>query len=255
MGKKYFVWSFDDGLEQDKKIVEILRSFDMGATFNLNSGLYGKQQMIGRIGNVGLNEIPIHDYQKKRYHFMKYVQHYRIPEDEVCDVYEGFEIASHSVGHEYLTKLSEEEIRRNVTFDVESLSKKFNQKIGGFAYPFGACNDMTKEILKESGITYSRTVKTAKSFCFPEDPMELKITSWHINADTFSTLDRFVAMEEQEDDLLFLMFAHGYEFDFGTKESSWDKFKRICDRVAGCRDVICCSTGTALMEHASNLKN
>ena len=24
MGKKYFVWSFDDGLEQDKKIVENL---------------------------------------------------------------------------------------------------------------------------------------------------------------------------------------------------------------------------------------
>lgn len=36
MGRKYFVWSFDDGLEQDKKIVEILRSFNMGATFNLN---------------------------------------------------------------------------------------------------------------------------------------------------------------------------------------------------------------------------
>lgn len=27
MGKKYFAWSFDDGLEQDKKIIEILREY------------------------------------------------------------------------------------------------------------------------------------------------------------------------------------------------------------------------------------
>ena len=27
MGKKYFAWSFDDGLEQDKKIIEILKEY------------------------------------------------------------------------------------------------------------------------------------------------------------------------------------------------------------------------------------
>lgn len=248
MGKKYFVWSFDDGLQQDKKIIEILRSFGMGATFNLNSGLYGKQQMIGRVGNIGFKEVPLTDFQKKRNHFLKYVPHYRIPEDEVRDVYAGFEIASHSVGHEYLTKLSEEEIRSNVTDDIENLSKKFGQPITGFAYPFGAGNNMTKKILTQCGVTYARTVKTAKTFDFPADPMELSITCWHINSDALSKVDRFVALEEQEDDLLFLMFAHGYEFDFETKESSWDKFKRICDRVSGRSDIICCSTQTALRE-------
>lgn len=83
MGKKYFVWSFDDGLEQDKKIVEILRSFGMGATFNLNSSLYGKLQMIGRIGNIGFKEITLSEFQKKRNPLLKYVPHYRIPEDEL----------------------------------------------------------------------------------------------------------------------------------------------------------------------------
>ena len=49
---------------------------------------------------------------------------------------------------------------------------------------------------------------------------------------------------------LFVMFAHGYEFDFGMKESSWEKFKRICDRVASHNDIICCSTADALLPRA-----
>ena len=31
MYRKYFVWSFDDGLEQDKKIIEILKKYNMGS--------------------------------------------------------------------------------------------------------------------------------------------------------------------------------------------------------------------------------
>ena len=45
------------------------------------------------------------------------------------------------------------------------------------------------------------------------------------------------------------MFAHGYEFDFGTKESNWDKFRRICETVASHDDVIACSIGEAFRRH------
>lgn len=49
--------------------------------------------------------------------------------------------------------------------------------------------------------------------------------------------------------LIFLMFAHGYEFDFGTKESNWDKFERICRNVAEAGNITCCSIGEALRSH------
>lgn len=56
--------------------------------------------------------------------------------------------------------------------------------------------------------------------------------AWHIDKDAFEKLTAFLR-EEAEDDLFFLMFAHGYEFDFGTKESSWQKFEvRQGNRVA-----------------------
>ena len=56
-------------------------------------------------------------------------------------------------------------------------------------------------------------------------------------------------MDACQDDAFFLMFAHGYEFDFGTKESNWDKFKRICEAVAAQDDVIACSIGEAFRQH------
>lgn len=249
MGKKYFVWSFDDGLEQDKRIIEILRSFNMGATFNLNSGLYGKEQMIGRIGALGCKEVPVAKFQKQRCHLLKYVPHCRIPEDEVCQVYQGFEIASHTVDHANLTKLKESEIRENVAADVQQLSEKFSQNVIGFAYPFGASNEMTKKVLSGCGIKYARTVGTVKGFDFPKDPLNLPINCWHISKNAMEKLDSFLSAPEGEEDMLFLMFAHGYEFDFGIAESSWEKFKRICDRVAANDQVICCSTAEAFAAH------
>lgn len=41
MHTKYFACSFDDGLEQDRCIIEILKEHRLGGTFHLNSGLFG----------------------------------------------------------------------------------------------------------------------------------------------------------------------------------------------------------------------
>ena len=43
-----------------------------------------------------------------------------------------------------------------------------------------------------------------------------------------------------------------WSFDFGTKESNWDKFRRICETVARHNDVIACSTKEALQRHEEN---
>ena len=43
MGKKYFTLSFDDGLEQDKRIIALMKQYGLKGTFNLNSGLFGQR--------------------------------------------------------------------------------------------------------------------------------------------------------------------------------------------------------------------
>ena len=38
---KYVTFSFDDGITQDKRLVEMLNKYGLKATFNLNSSLFG----------------------------------------------------------------------------------------------------------------------------------------------------------------------------------------------------------------------
>lgn len=248
MGKKYFAWSFDDGLEQDKKIVEILRRYGLGATFHLNSGLFGDKTYEGRIGNLGMTEMPAAKYEAKTRHLLPYVPHFRIPRDEVKQVYEGFEIAAHSCHHVNLSKCGEAERRAEIAQDVEALSQIFGRQVTGFAYPYGVGAKKSHEALRAAGVRYARLATSKPGFRFPEDSLAMPLSCWHISKKTFDRLEEFFRAETEED-LFFLMFAHGYEFDFGTKESNWNKFERICETVAKQDGIICCSIGEALRQH------
>ena len=48
--KKAFTASYDDGAIQDLRLIELFKKYKIKATFNLNSGLFGKTQsfQIGR---------------------------------------------------------------------------------------------------------------------------------------------------------------------------------------------------------------
>ncbi len=249
MGKKYFAWSFDDGLEQDKKIIRILKEYGLGATFHLNSGLFGEKTYEGRIGNLGMTEKPAASFDPSKRHLLSYVPHFRIPEDEIKQVYEGFEIASHTVHHANLAKCSEEERRSEIEEDLRALSAKFGNAVTGFAYPYGAGAQKSRETLKNAGVQYARLAVSRPGFRFPEDPLAMPISCWHISSKAFDRLDDFFRTETEEEDAFFLMFAHGYEFDFGTKESNWDKFQRLCETVASHDDVTACDIGTAFRMH------
>ena len=76
---KYFIFSIDDGTVFDKQVIDIFNRYHIKATFNLNSGL----------GNfVWENQgIPI-----KRFDLEKDYQ-----------IYEGHEVASHTLTHPHLT--------------------------------------------------------------------------------------------------------------------------------------------------------
>lgn len=252
MFKKYFAWSFDDGLEQDKRIVDILSKYGMGATFHLNSGLFGDKTYEGRIGNLGVIETPAVRFDPRKRHALPFAEHFRIPADEVVDVYRGFEIASHTVSHANLARCAEVERAREIADDVQALSNMFGQRVVGFAFPYGAGVKKSRPALEAAGVRYARLATTAKAvqeFRFPQDPLSMPLTCWHISKKTFATLQAFFDATAEDDDLFFLMFAHGYEFDFGTHHSNWTRFERICDLVARHDDIECCSIGEALARH------
>ena len=85
--KKAVTFSFDDGVTQDIRLIEILNRYNLKGTFNINSDLLGKAGELVRNGrNVRHDKIQIFDFRK---------------------VYDGHEVAVHTLTHPNLTTLDE----------------------------------------------------------------------------------------------------------------------------------------------------
>ena len=80
---KALTFSYDDGITQDRRLVEVLNRNGLKGTFNLNSGFFGMQQ---------------NEYQQN------------LTPEEAAALYTpgGHEVAVHTVSHPYLEKLSDE---------------------------------------------------------------------------------------------------------------------------------------------------
>ena len=219
MPRKYFVWSFDDGVVQDRRIVRILREYGLGATFHLNSGLFGAKTFIGHPPTV---------------------PHERLTAAEAVELYEGFEIAAHTCTHRDLSQCDADECRREIADDVAALSRLFGREITGFAYPYGRGAAESRAALKAAGVRYARTVEIAPDFRLPQEPLRLPITCRQNDPAIFDRMEMFFRSEAEEDQL-FLAFAHGYEFDYNTEHSSWDRFRRICETAANQPNLTFCS--------------
>ena len=98
---KAVTFSYDDGVTQDLRLIEMLNRYGMKGTFNLNSGGFGGRYS-GMIGNTLVYRDKVFDHDVKK-------------------IYEGHEVASHTVNHPDLTKCNEEKITRSPTQDMNTI--------------------------------------------------------------------------------------------------------------------------------------
>ncbi len=94
---KAITLSYDDGVTQDRRLVELLNRYGLKATFNLNSD---------RLGREG-----------KLMHSGKSVSHDKVAPEEVAQLYRGHEVAAHTLTHPNLCALPDEEVVRQVEED------------------------------------------------------------------------------------------------------------------------------------------
>ena len=237
MGKKYFTVSFDDGLEQDKKLISLMNQYGIKGTFNLNSGCMGRQQWMLFAGNIGFSTVT--DTKSLVARLFPHVPQNTIPADEIKQVYQGHEVATHSVNHVDLS------LQQELENDKRRLSELVGYEVCGHAYPFGSFNDKVISGLTKAGITYARTVKSTRSFRFPENKFVLNHTCWCIDKNLFQLLDEFIDADPQED-MLFYLWGHGYELDFNTKNSSWTRIETVFEKIAKQDDIVFCTNREAL---------
>ncbi|MGN0450727.1 MAG: polysaccharide deacetylase family protein [Acutalibacteraceae bacterium] len=213
MSLKILTFSFDDCIEDDVRLVEIFNKYKLKATFNLNSA---------RLTNAS----------KWMYKDTKEVRH--INYFEVANLYSGHEIAAHGYSHQFMEKLNENTLNNEILLDCKLLSFLFDCEIRGFAYPFGTYSGKVKAALKNSGIIYSRTVKSTYSFNAPDDFLELNPTCHFTDSRLEELADDFL---NGSSDCVQLFYIWGHSYELVT-DSDWERFEKLCKKISGKSDVL-----------------
>ena len=244
MGKKYFTLSFDDGLEQDKRVLDLMKKYGLKGTFNLNSGMFGLQGEVKGVGTFSFQDCEA----GVRHHWpFSYVPHNRIPENEIRDVYADMEIATHGYRHEPLGKVKEDLMYNSINRDKENLEHLTGKKILGHAYASGSTSPAVERHLKAKGYLYARAVFPSGSFEFPENPLNFRPSSSVIMGNTMKLVKDFLAAKAEDRDLLLYLWGHSYEMDYGKGAASWDGLERLFATVAGHEDIIYCTNSEAFL--------
>lgn len=214
---KALTFSYDDGVSQDVRMIEILNKYNLKCTFNLNSGLFGKKENLIREG------VP--------------VTHNIVEAKDVRALYEGHEVAVHTLTHPDLTKLSDEDIIREVEEDRIKLSELVGYEVVGMAYPFGGCNERVANILRDkTGVKYSRAVSVTHSFEPYEDLYIYKGTLYHHGHwdELFKLGEEFLNLKT-DTPKVFYIWGHAYEFDIAP--DAWEKLEKFCQMMSGKDDI------------------
>ncbi|HEY5563080.1 MAG TPA: polysaccharide deacetylase family protein [Clostridiaceae bacterium] len=193
LGKaKCLTLSYDDGVLQDKKLIQILNKYNIKATFNLNSGMFG--------------QVDSFIYEGKK------VIHNHVAKEEIPEVYKGHEVAIHTVSHPHLENLTKIGITSEVFRDKQALEDLLDYPVRGMAYPYGTYNDAVVDVLKSLEVEYSRTTKEHHGFYLPEDTLRLEATCHHAYPKLMELGAKFLK-DEGPDMKLFYLWGHSYEFD------------------------------------------
>lgn len=244
MGKKYFTLSFDDGLEQDKKIIALMKKYALKGTFNLNAGLFGNRGEVKGIGTFAFQDL---EQGAKHVWPFSYVPHNRIPKSEILEVYKGMEIASHSYGHEALGRIPADKMKESIDRDLKELTELTGQKIAGHAYASGSTSEETMNYLKEKGILYARGAFPGNSLEFPDNPLYFNPSNAVASSKTMHLIEQFKKAEAGDKDLLLFLWGHGYEFDYGKKYHNWEFLEQVFDAIAGQDDIVYCTNQGAFL--------
>ena len=224
---KALTMSYDDGVYEDIKLLEIFNKYGIKGTFNINYGLTS-----GEVVNPAANK--------------------RIPLEKIGEVYKGHEIATHSYSHPTIARCTNTEVAMEILKDRMGLEKATGKIIRGHAYPNGSYNDEIKSLLSSLGIAYARVVPTTGGFELPEDPMEWKATCHHSDPKLMDLAKEFAEFKKSQ--YLKLMYVWGHAFEFETSQTyGWEVMEEFCKYMGG-RDDIWYATNIEIIDYLNAAK-
>lgn len=228
--QKAFTMSYDDGVEQDIRLIEIMRRNGLKGTFNINSGLFPEKAETYEA--VGVHRRLVVDKARNTY--------------AECDT----EVAAHGLNHTYMERLPDSLCMTEILDDRKNLEKTFQCIVRGFAYPFGTFSDKLTMLLRSAGIEYARTVRSTENFDLPKCWLKWDPTCHHRNPHLMSLASDFI-----EDKvlcfgrpLLFYLWGHAYEFE---RDSNWHVIEEFASYI-GKREDIWYATNSEIYDYVNN---
>lgn len=209
--QKAFNISYDDGVIQDIRFVELLNCYGLKGTFNLNYGL-------------------MHSEFTWQHECGMTVR--RLRESEVCAAYEGHEIASHSFSHPYFDDMGKAEILKELGADKFFLEKLTGGKVAGYATPFTYYSNLIADCVRHCGFEYARISEESNDYSIPEDFYHWRGSKFHWDDNLEEFVQRF--LETEQELALCQLVGHSYDLD---AMHLWDKMERICRLIANDSNV------------------
>ena len=219
--RKAFTMSYDDGVESDLRLIDIMRANGLKGTFNINAGLYAPEGTTYPAGTV----------------------HRRMTRSQIDAAYDGMEVAVHGYSHPCLERMPLGALVEEVIRDRRELEKQFDTIIRGMALPFGCrgrgINEDLYQTLRLCGIVYARTTVPTCDFTLPEDWLRLDPTCHHDDPALPELTRRFLEGDPRtagslHDPWMFYLWGHSYEFD---GNDNWELIERFAAEIGGHADV------------------
>lgn len=192
------VQSWDDGVVEDVRLTKLLRKYRAFADFNLVPGLYSAERSWG--WRQGERDV------------------WRLGRNELTAVYEGFDIASHSMSHPDLTRTDHGRLWYEIRESKRVLEEMFQREVPGFCYPFNAYNERVIQSIREAGYRYARGSDAGTEYP-PAEPLVFSPTCHFLAEDFWDQYRR----TKEKDTGVFYFWGHSYEL---TTESMWEDFER-----------------------------
>ncbi|MDD7186351.1 MAG: polysaccharide deacetylase family protein [Clostridia bacterium] len=226
---KAVTFSFDDGVTQDKRLIEILNKYGLKATFNLNSAILGTNGELNRNDHI--------------------VRHDKNHANEVAKIYKGHEVAVHTLVHPNLTGLSDDGVIWQVEEDRKLLESLVGYGVRCMAYPCGGVNNderVASVIRNNTKIEFARTITSSDNFDIPDNLLRYNPTVYYIEKEKlFSLGEKFLNLKTDKPQVLYV-WGHSYEMD--AEYISWQEFEEFCKMISGKEDIFYGTNGQIFLQ-------
>jgi glycosyltransferase involved in cell wall biosynthesis/peptidoglycan/xylan/chitin deacetylase (PgdA/CDA1 family) len=232
MNKVIVTTSWDDGHKSDLKTAKLLKKYGFTGTFY-----------------VSPESRELRPEEK-------------LSEEDLRSMAEDFEIGAHTMTHPRLDRISATEAKNEIVDSKQALEKIIGKPVTSFCYPYGGYNSRVKQIVKETGFTFARSIDrfatdnidrfAAKTSVDTFDHMRDGMWSvlhlcgkkpWRIfKLRRWDNLAKEMFLKAQKENGVFHLWGHSHDIEL---HNDWDRLEKLIAFIAK-QDNVCFAKNSEL---------